>query len=157
MALVLADLLNETHVDLDLRTRPVGNGPGQTGEAAARRMSEFANPTNFSRKCSRVSGSVQPWSNTESPFHTPARIWSTRSFLPSVEAAPELSSARRVDRARLIFLIGVPRRLISDYLVCVGALARLLKDAEVRQRLLYAETPKEFLDILREPDETRFD
>ena len=57
------------------------------------------------------------------------------------------------ERARLIFLIGVPQRLISDYLVCVGALARLLKDEEVRQRLLYAETPGAFLDILRTTDD----
>jgi mannitol/fructose-specific phosphotransferase system IIA component (Ntr-type) len=61
------------------------------------------------------------------------------------------------ERARLIFLIGVPQRLVSDYLVCVGALARLLKDAEVRQRLLTATTPAEFLDALRVKDETRFD
>jgi mannitol/fructose-specific phosphotransferase system IIA component (Ntr-type) len=40
--------------------------------------------------------------------------------------------------------------------VCVGALARLLKDAEVRQRLLSAETAREFLDALRGPQEDRF-
>jgi mannitol/fructose-specific phosphotransferase system IIA component (Ntr-type) len=68
-----------------------------------------------------------------------------------------ISFGPKGERVRLIFLIGVPQRLISDYLVCVGALARLLKDAEVRQRLLYAETAQEFLEILRAPDETRFD
>jgi len=52
-------------------------------------------------------------------------------------------------RARLIFVIGVPQRLVNDYLVCVGALARLLKDDIVRNRLLNADTPEQFVEILR--------
>ena len=52
-------------------------------------------------------------------------------------------------RARLIFVIGVPQRLVNDYLVCVGALARLLKDDIVRNRLLNADTPEQFIEILR--------
>jgi len=53
-------------------------------------------------------------------------------------------------RAHLIFVIGVPERLISDYLVCVGTLARLVKDETIRLRLLNAEKPREFLDALTE-------
>jgi mannitol/fructose-specific phosphotransferase system IIA component (Ntr-type) len=52
-------------------------------------------------------------------------------------------------RARLIFVVGVPQRLVNDYLICVGALARLLKDDVVRNRLLSADTPEQFIDILR--------
>jgi mannitol/fructose-specific phosphotransferase system IIA component (Ntr-type) len=55
----------------------------------------------------------------------------------------------RSGRARLIFVIGVPQRLVNDYLICVGALARLLKDDIVRNRLLGADTPEQFVDILR--------
>ena len=33
-------------------------------------------------------------------------------------------------RAHLIFVIGVPERLISDYLICVGTLARLVKRSD---------------------------
>ena len=51
-------------------------------------------------------------------------------------------------RARLIFVIGVPERLVNDYLICVGALARLVKDDAIRTRLLRAQTPREFLDTL---------
>jgi PTS system nitrogen regulatory IIA component len=51
-------------------------------------------------------------------------------------------------RAHLIFVIGVPERLVSDYLVCVGTLARLVKDETIRSRLLNAETPREFIEAL---------
>jgi mannitol/fructose-specific phosphotransferase system IIA component (Ntr-type) len=51
-------------------------------------------------------------------------------------------------RANLIFVIGVPERLLSDYLVCVGTLARLVKDETVRSRLLKAEAPREFIEAL---------
>ena len=52
-------------------------------------------------------------------------------------------------RARLIFLIGVPQRLVSDYLIAVGALARLLKEDARRDAMLQAKTSAEFLAALR--------
>jgi mannitol/fructose-specific phosphotransferase system IIA component (Ntr-type) len=51
-------------------------------------------------------------------------------------------------RAHLIFVIGVPERLLSDYLVCVGTLARLVRDETIRSRLLNAQTPHEFIEAL---------
>jgi mannitol/fructose-specific phosphotransferase system IIA component (Ntr-type) len=53
-------------------------------------------------------------------------------------------------RAHLIFVIGVPQQLVNDYLICVGTLARLAKDGATRSRLLRAETPREFFDVLME-------
>jgi mannitol/fructose-specific phosphotransferase system IIA component (Ntr-type) len=51
-------------------------------------------------------------------------------------------------RARLIFVIGVPERLVNDYLICVGTLVRLVKDDAIRTTLIEAETPRQFLDAL---------
>jgi mannitol/fructose-specific phosphotransferase system IIA component (Ntr-type) len=45
-------------------------------------------------------------------------------------------------------MIGVPQQLVNDYLICVGTLARLVKDDAIRSSLLRAETPREFLDAL---------
>jgi mannitol/fructose-specific phosphotransferase system IIA component (Ntr-type) len=53
------------------------------------------------------------------------------------------------ERARLIFVVAVPRQLITDYLICVGALARLTKDDATRTALLQAQTTAEFLEELR--------
>ncbi len=51
--------------------------------------------------------------------------------------------------ANLIFVIGVPQRLVNDYLICVGTLARLLKDESIRAALMRAKTPAQFVDILK--------
>lgn len=50
--------------------------------------------------------------------------------------------------AHLIFLIAVPERLISDYLVVVGAIARITKDRPLRTLLLHAESVDEFIGTL---------
>ena len=50
--------------------------------------------------------------------------------------------------AHLIFLIAVPERLISDYLVVVGAIARTTKDRPLRTLLLHAESVDDFIATL---------
>src|SRR5216110_1480195 len=50
--------------------------------------------------------------------------------------------------AHLIFLIAVPERLTSDYLVVVGAIARITKDRPLRTLLLHAENVDEFVGTL---------
>jgi mannitol/fructose-specific phosphotransferase system IIA component (Ntr-type) len=50
--------------------------------------------------------------------------------------------------AHLIFLIAVPERLISDYLVVVGAIARTTKDRPLRTLLLHAESADDFIATL---------
>ena len=52
-------------------------------------------------------------------------------------------------RAHLIFVIGVPRRMATDYLVCVGALARITKAEGTRAELATTESAEEFVEILR--------
>jgi mannitol/fructose-specific phosphotransferase system IIA component (Ntr-type) len=54
------------------------------------------------------------------------------------------------ETANLIFLIGVPQRMASEYLICVGALARLLQDETVRTALMRARTTSEFVDVLKQ-------
>lgn len=60
-----------------------------------------------------------------------------------------ISFAGRADLVQLIFVIGVPQQMVNDYLICVGALARLLKSEERRRTLLEASTASEFFDRLR--------
>ena len=48
----------------------------------------------------------------------------------------------------LIFLFGVPKQMVTDYLVCVGAVARVVKDKAKREALA-AATADEFVELLR--------
>jgi len=50
--------------------------------------------------------------------------------------------------AHLIFLVAVPERLISDYLVVVGAIARITKDRSLRTLLLHADNAGDFIATL---------
>jgi mannitol/fructose-specific phosphotransferase system IIA component (Ntr-type) len=56
---------------------------------------------------------------------------------------------------RLIFVIGTPKRMVTDYLSVVGGLARILKDAPVRENLLRAATADEFIQHLAEAETSR--
>jgi mannitol/fructose-specific phosphotransferase system IIA component (Ntr-type) len=49
----------------------------------------------------------------------------------------------------LIFLFGVPKQMVTDYLVCVGAVARVVKNKEKRDALMAAKTGAEFVEQIR--------
>ena len=53
------------------------------------------------------------------------------------------------ERVHLLFVIAVPRRLVNDYLVCVGALARVVNDAPTRAALRNCATAPEFIELIR--------
>lgn len=49
----------------------------------------------------------------------------------------------------LVFLFGVPRQMVTDYLVCVGAVARVVKDKAKRDALMQASTGEQLVEQLR--------
>ncbi len=57
--------------------------------------------------------------------------------------------AGRADPVHFIFVIAVPQQMVNDYLICVGALARLLKSEERRAALMNAATPADFFEELQ--------
>ena len=52
--------------------------------------------------------------------------------------------------AHLIFLIGVPQKMLSDYLVVIGTIARTTKDSAIRTLLLHAETTADFIEKMQD-------
>ena len=64
-------------------------------------------------------------------------------------STPGFRSGIRLQPVHLIFLVGVPQRRVTEYLVCVGALARVVKDKEGREALMAAKTAEEFVEVLR--------
>ena len=49
---------------------------------------------------------------------------------------------------RLIFMIGTPKQMVTEYLRVVGNLARLLRHATLRQQLLAAPDTATFIKII---------
>jgi mannitol/fructose-specific phosphotransferase system IIA component (Ntr-type) len=56
---------------------------------------------------------------------------------------------------KLIFVIGTPKRMVTDYLSVVGGLARLLKESSTRDQLLAATTTDEFIAALTQAELAR--
>lgn len=52
----------------------------------------------------------------------------------------------------LIFVIGTPRKMATEYLSVVGGLARLLRDESFRQQLLLTETPESFIQLISQTE-----
>ena len=64
----------------------------------------------------------------------------------SVAGVPFVGSTEPV---RFLFVIGTPPDRAAQYLAFVGTLARLLRGDAVRQKLLAATTPDDFVAVLR--------
>jgi mannitol/fructose-specific phosphotransferase system IIA component (Ntr-type) len=150
MPIALADLLHEQQVILRLRSRKPANAIREIVDTLASDIKgrKIAEPEAFleqvfARERTHPSvvehGVAFPHARTDLVDEIVIGVGRSRAGIPFGE---------NQQRAQLIFVIGVPERLLSDYLVCVGTLARLVKDEKIRSRLLNAETPREFIEAL---------
>jgi mannitol/fructose-specific phosphotransferase system IIA component (Ntr-type) len=150
MPIALADLLHEQQVILRLRSRKPANAIREIVDVLASHISagKIANPEAFLEQVF-ASEKAHP-SLVENGVAFPhARTDLVDEIVIGVgRSRAGIAFGENQQRAYLIFVIGVPERLLSDYLVCVGTLARLGKDATIRSRLLNAETPREFIEAL---------
>jgi mannitol/fructose-specific phosphotransferase system IIA component (Ntr-type) len=145
MAIALTDLLDEKQVILGLRSRRVPNALREIVELLAQN-GKIQNPAAFFQKVlareeahpSVVENGVAfPHARTDLVDEIVVGVGRSRAGIPFAGV-----------RARLIFVIGVPERLVNDYLICVGTLVRLMRDDAIRSALLHVQTPTEFVDTL---------
>jgi mannitol/fructose-specific phosphotransferase system IIA component (Ntr-type) len=150
MPIALADLLTEQQVILRLSSRKPANAIREIVDVLASDISgrKIAKPETFleqvlAREQTHPSivenGVVFPHARTDLVDEIVIGVGRSRAGIRFGE---------NQQRANLIFVIGVPERLLSDYLVCVGTIARLAKDDAIRSRLLNVETAREFVDAL---------
>jgi mannitol/fructose-specific phosphotransferase system IIA component (Ntr-type) len=147
MALALPDLLDEKLVTLDLRATTADEAIREiiTLMAATGKIEDADEFLEQVLERERASppiiehGVAFPHARTDLVKEIVLGIGRSRGGVPFGDVG---------ERARLIFVIAVPRQLITDYLVCVGALARLTKDDATRTALLQAQTTVEFLEEL---------
>ncbi|PYK47624.1 MAG: hypothetical protein DME20_11320 [Verrucomicrobia bacterium] len=147
MAIALSELLNERQVILRLCSRQLPNALREIIQLLAQN-GKIDNAQTFLRQVlareqahpSAVENGVAfPHARTDLVDEIVIGIGRSRAGIPV--------GANR-QRARLIFVIGVPERLVNDYLICVGTLVRLTKDDATRTTLLRAESSREFIDTL---------
>jgi mannitol/fructose-specific phosphotransferase system IIA component (Ntr-type) len=147
MASALSDLLDERQVTLRLRSRKLPNALREIVQLLAQNRKINDAETFFQQVLERErehpsvveNGVAFPHARTDLVDEIVIGIGRSRAGIP-------IGTDHR--RARLIFVIGVPERLVNDYLICVGTLARLVRDDVTRSRLLHAETPREFIEPL---------
>ena len=147
MAIALPELLDERQVILRLRSRKLPNALREITQLLAQNEkidnAEIFLQQVLTREQEHPSvvenGVVFPHARTDLVREIVIGIGRSRAGIP---VRPNRQ------RAQLIFVIGVPERLVNDYLMCVGTLVRLLKDDPTRSSLLHAETPREFIDTL---------
>jgi mannitol/fructose-specific phosphotransferase system IIA component (Ntr-type) len=147
MAIALVDLLDEKNVALHLRARKQEtavreivqllssngkiNNPQEFLEQVVER--ERANPTITHH------GVAFPHARTDLLKEIVLGIGRSRAGVPFANG----------QRAHLLFVIGVPRQLVNDYLIVLGTLARAVADDLTRTALLQAETPEQFIQALK--------
>jgi len=147
MAIALPELLDERQVLLRLRSRKLPNALREISQLLAQN-GKIDNAEIFLQQVlereqehpSAVENGVTfPHARTDLVDEIVIGVGRSRAGIP-VGANQE--------RARLIFVIGVPERLVNDYLICVGTLVRLTKDDAIRTTLLEVQTPSQFLEAL---------
>jgi fructose PTS system EIIBC or EIIC component len=147
MAITLSDLLDEKQVILWLRSRKVPNALREIIQLLAQN-GKIENPEAFFEKVLEreqghpsvvENGVTFPHARTDLANEIVVGIGRSRAGIPF---------GHNGVCARLIFVIGVPERLVNDYLICVGTLVRLVRDDTIRSALLHAQTPPEFIDAL---------
>src|SRR2546423_1175297 len=140
MAIALADLLDEKLVALTLRSRKPANAVREITQLLAAN-GKVDNPEKFLeqvlvREQAHPSvveyGVAFPHARTDLVDEIVLGIGRSRAGIPF---------GKNGVRVRLIFVIGVPERLANDYLICVGTLARLVKDNANRLTPLHGPNP----------------
>ncbi len=148
MAVVLADLLKEKHVTLELAARTRVEALREivatmTADGTLREAEKFLAEVTAREEAHTTymgNGVAFPHSRTELTDEIVLGIGRSSTGVPFGE---------KDELAHLIFVIGVPRRMVTDYLVCVGALARLTETGGVAATVMKAETAAELLELLR--------
>jgi mannitol/fructose-specific phosphotransferase system IIA component (Ntr-type) len=148
MAVVLADLLDEKQIELELRTRTRDDALCEIVDLL-RANGKISDGKKF---LDTVIAREQAASTVaEHGIAFPhARTDLVKKIVLGIGRSKEgVRFEKSEEPIHLIFVIGVPKQMIQDYLVCVGAIARLAKDDSIRAALLEAKTKAEFIERLR--------
>ncbi len=148
MAIALVDILDERHIALRLKSRRQANTLREiigllekTGSVL--QPAEFLAQVLAREKVNSTlieNGVAFPHARTALVDQIALAVSRSRAGIPWNDKG---------ERARLIFVVAVPQRLVNDYLVLVGTLARITQTEQQREALLAAATSAELIETLR--------
>jgi mannitol/fructose-specific phosphotransferase system IIA component (Ntr-type) len=148
MAIALADILDERHIALQLKSRRQANALREI-IGLLEKTGSVLQPAEFLAQVlarERVNstlienGVAFPHARTDLVDQIALAVGRSRAGIPWNDKG---------ERARLIFVVAVPQRLVNDYLVLLGTLVRITQNGQQRKALLAAATPAEFIETLR--------
>jgi mannitol/fructose-specific phosphotransferase system IIA component (Ntr-type) len=147
MAIALSTLLKKEHVDLALKAgtrtealRELAGLLAANGQIdGPKKFLDEVEARELSASTLTENGVAFPHARTELVDQVVLGIGRSAAGIPWNDAG---------DLAHLIFLIGVPQKMLSDYLVVIGAIARVTKDSALRTLLLHAENVDEFIETM---------
>jgi mannitol/fructose-specific phosphotransferase system IIA component (Ntr-type) len=148
MAIALADILDDRQIALQLKSRRRANALGEI-IGLLEKTGSVLQPAEFLAQVlarERVNSTLAengiafPHARTALVDQVALAVGRSRAGIPWDDMG---------ERARLIFVVAVPQRLVNDYLVLVGTLARITQNEQQREALLAAATPAEFIETLR--------
>jgi mannitol/fructose-specific phosphotransferase system IIA component (Ntr-type) len=148
MAIALADILDERHIALQLKSRRQANALREIiglleNTGSVLQPAEFLAQVLAREKVNSTlieNGVAFPHARTALVDQIALAVGRSHAGIPWNDKG---------ERARLLFVLAVPQRLVNDYLVLVGTLARITKNEQQREALLAAATPAEFIETLR--------
>jgi mannitol/fructose-specific phosphotransferase system IIA component (Ntr-type) len=147
MAIALTDLLDEKQVILGLRSRKMRNALREIVELLAQNRKIDNSQAFLERVLAREQAHPSVVENSAVFPHARTDLVD-EIVLGMGRSRAGIRFGQNGVRAHLIFVIGVPERLVNDYLICVGTLVRLVRHDATRSALLHAQTPGEFIAAL---------
>lgn len=147
MAIALADLVDRKQIALNLRARNQSDALRELVDllVAAGRIGNVAK---FLQELDAREGVTSTYAADGVAFPHARTKLVDEIVLAIGRSEAGISWSGKGEIAHLIFLIAVPERLISDYLVVVGGIARITKDRPLRTLLLHSESVDEFVATL---------
>ena len=147
MAIALADLLDEKQIALHLRARTQPEAMREIIQLLAAN-GKIDNPEKFLEQV-RAREQINSTFADDGIAFPHARTELVDQIVLGIGRSEEgIPWTPRGEHAHLIFLLGVPEKLMTEYLVVIGAIARVTKDKPLRTLLLHAETVSDFIETM---------
>ncbi len=143
----LAELIKPERVSLNLRASAWIEAIREVAELL-REAPEIDGFSSFLEELLAVQGSGQLWFDSEVGFPHARSVHVRNLVLAAGRSAEGVVIQDGQPPVKLVFVIGVPKQFHTEYLIAVGALARIVHESSSRARLLRAKDPVEFVSLI---------